>query len=44
MTEQLSGIDLLSVRLSISQDASLGDFLLAPMCAIEKVTFREGLL
>jgi len=29
-------IDLLSLRLSVSQGASLGDFLLAPACPIEK--------
>ena len=31
-------IGQLSLRLSISQGASLGDFLLAPACPIEKVT------
>jgi len=31
-------IGLLSLRLSVSQGASLGDFLLAPVCPIEKVT------
>ena len=31
-------IGLLSLRLSVSQGASLGDFLLAPACPIEKVT------
>ena len=30
-------IGLLSPRLSVSQGASLGDFLLAPACPIEKV-------
>jgi len=37
-------IGLLSFRLSISQDAPLGDFLLAPSCPIEKVTLWAGLL
>ena len=31
-------IGLLRLRLSVSQGASLGDFLLAPACPIEKVT------
>ena len=31
-------IGLLSLGLSVSQGASLGDFLLAPACPIEKVT------
>ena len=31
-------IGLLSLRLNVSQGASLGDFLLAPACPIEKVT------
>jgi len=31
-------IGLLSLRLSVSQGVSLGDFLLAPACPIEKVT------
>jgi len=35
---------LLSLRLSISQGASLGDSLLAPGCPIEKVTLLMGLL
>jgi len=34
-------ISLLSLRLSVSQGASLGDFLLAPACPIEKVTLWE---
>ena len=34
-------IGLLSLRLSFSQGASLGDFLLAPACPIEKVTLWE---
>ena len=34
-------IGLLSLRLSVSQGASLGDFLLAPACPIEKVTLWE---
>jgi len=34
-------IGLLSLRLSVSQCASLGDFLLAPTCPIEKVTLWE---
>jgi len=33
----------LSLRLSVSQGAPLGDFLLAPACPIEKVTLWEGL-
>jgi len=33
-------IGLLSLRISVSQGASLGDFLLAPACPIEKVTHR----
>jgi len=37
-------IGLLSLRLSVSQGASLGDFLLAPACPIEKVTLWEGFL
>ena len=37
-------IGLLSLRLSVSQGASLGDFLLAPVCPIEKVTLWEGFL
>jgi len=35
-------IGLLSLRLSVSQGASLGDFLLAPACPIEKVTLWVG--
>jgi len=35
-------IGLLSVRLSVFKGASLGDFLLAPVCPIEKVTLWEG--
>ena len=34
-------IGLLSLRLSVSQGASLGDFLLAPARPIEKVTLWE---
>jgi len=37
-------IGLLSLRLSVSQGASLGDFLLAPVSPIEKVTLWEGFL
>jgi len=37
-------IGLLSVRLSVSQGASLGDFLLAPACLIEKVSLWVGFL
>jgi len=37
-------IGLLSLRLSVSQGASLGDFLLAPACPIEKVTLWVGFL
>ena len=37
-------IGLLSLRLSVSQSASLGDFLLAPVCPIEKVTLWEDFL
>ena len=37
-------IGLLSLKLSLSQGASLGDFLLAPACPIEKVTLWEGFL
>jgi len=37
-------IGLLSLRQSVSQGASLGDFLLAPACPIEKVTLWEGVL
>ena len=37
-------IGLLSLRLSFSQGASLGDFLLAPACPIDKVTLWEGFL
>jgi len=48
MTEQLSGVDAeigpLGIRLSVSQGASLGDFLLAPACAIEEVTLWEAFL
>jgi len=33
-----TGIGLLSLRLSVSQDVSIGEFLLAPACPIEKVT------
>ena len=32
-------ISLLSLRLSVSQGTSLGDFLLAPACPIEKMGF-----
>jgi len=35
---------LLRLRLSVFQDTSLGDFLLAPACPIEKVTLWEGFL
>ena len=34
-------IGLLGLRLSFSQGASLGDFLLAPACPIEKVNLWE---
>jgi len=34
-------IGLLSLRLNVSQGASIGDFLLAPVCPIEKVTLWE---
>ena len=47
MTEELSGvaeIGLLSLRLSDSRSASLGDFLLAPVCPVEKVILWEGFL
>jgi len=37
-------IVLLRLRLNVSQGASLGDFLLAPVCPMEKVTLWEGLL
>ena len=37
-------IGLLSLRHSVSQGASLTDFLLAPACPIEKVTLWEGFL
>jgi len=37
-------IGLLSLTLSVSQVASLGEFLLAPACPIEKVTLWEGFL
>ena len=37
-------VGLLSLRLSVSQGSSLGDFLLAPACPIEKVTLWEGSL
>jgi len=37
-------IGLLSLTLSVSQGASLGDFLHAPACPIEKVTLWEGFL
>jgi len=37
-------IGFLSLRLSVSQGASLGDFLLAPPCPVEKVTLWEGFL
>ena len=36
-------IGLLRLGLSVSQCASLGDFLLAPVCPIEKVPLWEGL-
>jgi len=35
-------IHLLRLRLSISQGTSLGDFLLAPVCRIEKATLCVG--
>ena len=40
LTSVRSGAEIgpLSLRLSVSQGASLGDFLLAPACPIEKVT------
>jgi len=46
MTAVRSGaeIGLPSLRLSVSQGASLGDFLLAPACSIVKVTLWEGFL
>ena len=37
-------IGLLNLWLSVSQDAPLGDFLLIPMCPVEKVTLWEDLL
>ena len=37
-------IGLLSFRLSVSQGESLGDFLHAPTCSIEKITLWEGFL
>jgi len=37
-------IDRLSLRLRVFRGESLGDFLLAPVCPIEKVTLLEGLL
>jgi len=37
-------IGLLSLNLSVSQGASLGDFLLAPTCAIKNATLQEGIL
>ena len=37
-------IGLVSLRLGVSHGASLGDFLLAPACPIEKVTLWEGFL
>jgi len=37
-------IGLLSLRLSVSQVVSLGDFLLAPACPIEKVILWVGFL
>jgi len=37
-------IDLLSLRLSVSQGPSIGDFLLSPACSIEKVTLWEDFL
>jgi len=37
-------ISLLNLRLSVSQGALLGDFLLAHACSIEKITLWEGLL
>ena len=37
-------IGLLSLRLRVSQGASLGDFLLAPPCPIEKVILWVGFL
>ena len=46
----LGEIGLLSLRLGVSQGASLGDFRLAPTCPIEKVTlwvlplFNVGIL
>ena len=36
------GLQILS--LSVSQGVSLGDFLLAPVCPIEKITLWEGFL
>ena len=37
-------IGLLSLRLSVSQGESLGDFLFATACPIERVTLWEGFL
>ena len=37
-------IGLLSLRFSVAKGVSLGDFLLAPTCPIEKVTIWEGSL
>jgi len=46
LTGVRSGADIgiLSVRLSISQGMSLGDFLLAPAFVLEKVALWEGFL
>ena len=40
--QAVAEISLLSLRFNVYQDASLGDFLLAPACPIEKVTQWEG--
>ena len=39
-----AGIDPLSLRLSVSESASLGDLMFAPACPIEKVTLWVGFL
>ena len=39
-----SGAEIGLLRLIVFQGASLGDFLLAPACSIEKVTLWEGFL
>jgi len=42
--KRCAGIGLLSLRLSVSRDAPVGDFLFAPACPIGKITLWEGLL